>query len=112
MAAATDSLFSGELCTLVACSPYGTVSDGRGLSEPPMGDDVAVSLDLSSYELLWPALLFAADGECILRVTGRAWEEQAKWLLTEALGGRPGLHPGARGLQVAGLGTLTRFYPK
>lgn len=52
-----------------------------------MGDDVAVSLDLSNYELLWPAPLFAAEGERILRVRGRAWEEQAQWLLTEAFAG-------------------------
>ncbi|MGW2922844.1 hypothetical protein ACWDBF_33925 [Streptomyces angustmyceticus] len=46
-----------------------------------------MSLDLSNYELLWPAPLFAAEGERILRVPGHAWEEQAQWLLTEAFAG-------------------------
>ncbi|MBG7704803.1 hypothetical protein HCJ76_43775 [Streptomyces sp. MC1] len=52
-----------------------------------MGDDVAVSLDLNNYELLWPTELFVTEGERILRVTGHAREEQAKWLLTEAFAG-------------------------
>jgi hypothetical protein len=51
-----------------------------------MGDDVAMSLDLSNYELRWPTELFVAEGERILRISGSSWEEQAKWLLTEALG--------------------------
>ncbi|MGW3361282.1 hypothetical protein ACWDFL_38960 [Streptomyces bungoensis] len=46
-----------------------------------------MSLDFNNYELLWPTELFVAEGERILRVTGRAWEEQAKWLLTEAFAG-------------------------
>lgn len=37
-----------------------------------MGDDVVVSLDLRNYELLWPAALFAAEGDRILRVKGPA----------------------------------------
>lgn len=32
-----------------------------------MGDDVAVSPDLSNYELLWPTTLFVSEGERILR---------------------------------------------
>jgi hypothetical protein len=52
-----------------------------------MGDDVAMSLDLSNYELRWPTELFVAEGERILRISGSSWEGQAKWLLTEALGG-------------------------
>ncbi|MCO8308774.1 hypothetical protein NI939_39775 [Streptomyces sp. RKCA-744] len=52
-----------------------------------MGDDVAVSLDLSNYELLWPTPLFVTEGERILRITGSSWKDQAKWLLTEALAG-------------------------
>lgn len=52
-----------------------------------MSDDVVVSLDLSNYELLWPTPLFVSEGERILRITGSSWEEQAKWLLTEALVG-------------------------
>ncbi len=52
-----------------------------------MGDDVPVSLDLSNYELRWPATLFASEGERVLRSTNRWWEEQAIWLLTEALAG-------------------------
>ncbi|MEU1128138.1 hypothetical protein ABZ371_32275 [Streptomyces sp. NPDC005899] len=52
-----------------------------------MSDDVAVSLDLSDYELLWPAALFVSEGERVLRATGPSWEERAKWLLTEALAG-------------------------
>ncbi|MFH8736771.1 hypothetical protein [Streptomyces sp. NPDC017964] len=51
-----------------------------------MSDDVAVSLDLSNYELLWPTQVFVAEGERILRVASLSWEKQAKWLLTEALG--------------------------
>ncbi|MFE2823470.1 hypothetical protein [Streptomyces sp. NPDC059271] len=46
-----------------------------------------MSLDLNNYELLWPADLFAAEGKRILRITGRAWEEQAQWLLMEAFAG-------------------------
>ncbi len=51
-----------------------------------MGDDVAVSLDLSNYELLWPASLFMSEGERVLRSTG-SWQDRAKWLMTEALAG-------------------------
>jgi hypothetical protein len=46
-----------------------------------------VSLDLSNYELLWPAPLFVSEGERILRAAGSSWQEQAKWLLTEAFAG-------------------------
>jgi hypothetical protein len=59
----------------------------RALSGVPVGDDVAVSLDLSNYELLWPTPLFVAEGERILHATGSSWEERVKWLLTEALAG-------------------------
>ncbi|MEU6225274.1 hypothetical protein [Streptomyces sp. NPDC047042] len=52
-----------------------------------MGDDASVSFDFSNYELRWPTELFVTEGERILRVTGSSWEEQAKWLLTEALAG-------------------------
>ncbi|WP_331741352.1 hypothetical protein OG763_45845 (plasmid) [Streptomyces sp. NBC_01230] len=52
-----------------------------------MGDDKAVSLDLSNYELRWPTSLFVAEGERILQSTGSPWEERAKRLLTEALVG-------------------------
>ncbi|GAA1927723.1 hypothetical protein GCM10009716_39600 [Streptomyces sodiiphilus] len=45
-----------------------------------------MSLNLSNYELLWPASLFVSEGECILRSTG-SWQERAVWLLTEALAG-------------------------
>ncbi|MFG3172921.1 hypothetical protein [Streptomyces sp. NPDC048200] len=46
-----------------------------------------MSLDLSNYELLWPTTLFATEGERVLRSSSRSWEEQAVWLLTEALAG-------------------------
>lgn len=56
-----------------------------------MGDDVAVSLDLSNYELLWPAELLASEGERILRASDRtsdsSWVDRATWLITEALAG-------------------------
>lgn len=52
-----------------------------------MSDDVAVSLDLSNYELRWPTSLFASEGRRVLRSSSTSWEEQAKWLLTEALAG-------------------------
>ncbi|MGY1499632.1 hypothetical protein ACW4TU_24155 [Streptomyces sp. QTS52] len=51
-----------------------------------MGDDVAVSLDLSNYELLWPAPLFVSEGERVLRSTG-SWQARATLLMTEALAG-------------------------
>nr|WP_130330149.1 hypothetical protein [Streptomyces sp. BK022] len=44
-------------------------------------------LDLSNYELRWPATLFASEGERVLRSWNRWWEEQAVRLLTEALVG-------------------------
>ncbi|WSR96603.1 hypothetical protein OG728_38590 (plasmid) [Streptomyces microflavus] len=47
----------------------------------------AVSMDLSYYELVWPVELFVAEGERVVRHTGRWWSEQAVWLLTEALTG-------------------------
>ncbi|WTP19561.1 hypothetical protein OG975_01365 [Streptomyces sp. NBC_00203] len=50
-----------------------------------MGDDVAASLDLRNYELLWPASLFASDGGRILRSSNSSWEDRAKWLMAEAL---------------------------
>ncbi|MFD5192811.1 hypothetical protein ACFWMU_32665 [Streptomyces sp. NPDC058357] len=46
-----------------------------------------MSLDLSNYELRWPAPLFASEGERVLRVPNRWWEDQAVWLLTEAFAG-------------------------
>lgn len=52
-----------------------------------VGDDGPVSLDLSNYELRWPAPLFASEGERVLRVPNRWWEDQAVWLLTEAFAG-------------------------
>lgn len=56
-----------------------------------MGDDVAVSLDLINYELLWPAELLASEGERILRASDRtsdsSWVDRATWLITEALAG-------------------------
>lgn len=52
-----------------------------------MEDDVAVSLDLRNYELLWPAALFASEGERVLRASNSAWEDRAIWLMTEALAG-------------------------
>ncbi len=72
----------------------------RALSEVLVGHEVAVSLDLSNYELLWPATLFAAEGERILPVRGRAWEEPARkgiWL-------RPGILLGALTPAADGLG--------
>ncbi|GED90722.1 hypothetical protein [Streptomyces sp. 6-11-2] len=45
-----------------------------------------MSLDLSNYELLWPASLFVSEGERVLRSTG-SWQDRAKWLMTEALAG-------------------------
>ena len=52
-----------------------------------MGDDDAVSLDLSNYELAWPAFLFVSEGERILKSAGSSWEDRAEWLMTEALSG-------------------------
>lgn len=52
-----------------------------------MGDDDGVSLDLSNYELLWPATLFASEGERILRTPNSSWQDRATWLMTEALAG-------------------------
>ncbi|GGW17655.1 hypothetical protein GCM10010264_74120 [Streptomyces globisporus] len=46
-----------------------------------------MSLDLSNYELRWPAPLFASEGERVLRLPNRWWEDQAVWLLTEAFAG-------------------------
>ncbi|MFJ1561316.1 hypothetical protein [Streptomyces mirabilis] len=46
-----------------------------------------MSLDLSSYELLWPAALFVSEGERILRASDSSWEDRATWLMTEALAG-------------------------
>ena len=51
-----------------------------------MSDDVVVSLDLSNYELLWPASLFISEGERVLRSAG-SWQDRAVWLMTEALAG-------------------------
>jgi hypothetical protein len=51
-----------------------------------MGDDVAVSPDLSNYELLWPTTLFVSEGERILR-SKSPWQERATWLMTESLAG-------------------------
>jgi hypothetical protein len=52
-----------------------------------MGDDDAVSLDLSNYELLWPTSLFVSEGERILHSRNSSWEDRAIWLITEALAG-------------------------
>lgn len=57
------------------------------LASTGMGDDGSVSLDLSNYELRWPTPLFVSEGERLLRSSNRLWEEQAVWLLTEALAG-------------------------
>lgn len=46
-----------------------------------------MSLDLSNYELRWPAPLFVSEGERVLRSSNTSWKEQAVWLLTEALAG-------------------------
>nr|WTB35495.1 hypothetical protein OG781_44025 [Streptomyces sp. NBC_00830] len=46
-----------------------------------------MSLDLSNYELRWPTSLFVSEGERVLRSSNTSWEEQAVWLLTEALAG-------------------------
>uniref|UniRef100_UPI002F3E2E39 hypothetical protein n=1 Tax=Streptomyces violaceoruber TaxID=1935 RepID=UPI002F3E2E39 len=50
-----------------------------------------MSLDLSNYELLWPAELLACEGERILRASDRtsasSWVDRATWLITEALAG-------------------------
>ncbi|WP_432171221.1 hypothetical protein [Streptomyces sp. 1222.5] len=50
-----------------------------------------MSLDLSNYELLWPAELLASEGERILRASDRtsdsSWVDRATWLITEALAG-------------------------
>ncbi|MFC9607402.1 hypothetical protein ACFTTN_28610 [Streptomyces niveus] len=46
-----------------------------------------MSLDLSNYELLWSTSLFVSEGERVLRSSSTAWENQAIWLLTEALVG-------------------------
>ncbi|MCX4713968.1 MULTISPECIES: hypothetical protein [Streptomyces] len=50
-----------------------------------------MSLDLSNYELLWPAELLASEGERILRASdrtsGSSWVDRATWLITEALAG-------------------------
>lgn len=56
-----------------------------GWDTPRIGEDVAVSLDLSNYELLWPTSLFVSEGERILRSSNTSWEDQAIWLMTEAL---------------------------
>ncbi|MFE6779066.1 hypothetical protein [Streptomyces sp. NPDC057702] len=54
-----------------------------------MGDDGAVIVDLSNYELVWPTSLFVSEGERILRTKGSrtSWENRVEWLLTEALVG-------------------------
>ncbi len=52
-----------------------------------MGDDDAVIVDLSNYELVWPTDLFTSEGERILRTPTSPWEDRAEWLLTESLVG-------------------------
>ncbi|MFD9032565.1 hypothetical protein ACFVZW_15645 [Streptomyces sp. NPDC059567] len=54
-----------------------------------MGDDGAVIVDLSNYELVWPTSLFVSEGERILRTKGSrsSREDRVEWLLTEALVG-------------------------
>ncbi|WP_329130334.1 hypothetical protein [Streptomyces sp. NBC_00670] len=50
-----------------------------------------MSLDLSNYELLWPAELLASEGERILcasdRTSDSSWVDRATWIITEALAG-------------------------
>ncbi|WP_406505400.1 hypothetical protein [Streptomyces sp. NBC_00212] len=46
-----------------------------------------MSLELSNYELTWPAFLFVSEGERILKSAGSSWEDRAEWLMTEALSG-------------------------
>ncbi|WEH34809.1 hypothetical protein PZB75_16500 [Streptomyces sp. AM 4-1-1] len=52
-----------------------------------MGDDGAVIVDVSNYELVWPTSLFVSEGERILRTPTSQWEDRAEWLLTEAMVG-------------------------
>lgn len=52
-----------------------------------MGDDGAVIVDLSNYELVWPTSLFVSEGERVLRTPTSPWEDRAEWLMTEALVG-------------------------
>ncbi|WUE86722.1 hypothetical protein OG624_40705 [Streptomyces virginiae] len=56
-----------------------------------MGDDDAVSLDLSNYELTWPASLFVSEGERVITSAGSSWADRAEWLMTEALSGSTAL---------------------
>ncbi|MFJ9776904.1 hypothetical protein ACIRVF_37675 [Kitasatospora sp. NPDC101157] len=44
-------------------------------------------IDLSSYELVWPADLFIAEGNHIAASGRRDWTSRAQWLLTEAFQG-------------------------
>nr|WP_218009194.1 hypothetical protein [Herbidospora cretacea] len=44
-------------------------------------------VNLSSYELVWPATLFIGEGERIIDSRGVSWSDRASWLLTEALSG-------------------------
>ncbi|MFF1874878.1 hypothetical protein [Kitasatospora herbaricolor] len=44
-------------------------------------------IDLSSYELVWPADLFAAEAGHIVSSGRRDWTTRAEWLLTEAFQG-------------------------
>jgi hypothetical protein len=44
-------------------------------------------MDLSRYELLWPADLFTAEAERVARSDRRGWSSRAEWLLTEAFSG-------------------------
>jgi hypothetical protein len=47
----------------------------------------AVMVDVGSYERVWPAALFVAEGERVALSSGPSWSDRVKWLLTEALSG-------------------------
>ncbi|MFJ2296191.1 hypothetical protein ACIOG7_31620 [Streptomyces sp. NPDC087894] len=44
-------------------------------------------IDLSNYELLWPAALFASEANRVASSGRRDWTTRAEWLLTEAFQG-------------------------
>ncbi|WP_327135862.1 hypothetical protein [Streptomyces sp. NBC_01343] len=46
-----------------------------------------MSLDLSNYELTWPASLFVSEGERVITSAGSSWADRAEWLMTEAFSG-------------------------
>lgn len=47
----------------------------------------SVTLDLTTYELLWPTELFIAEAERVARSQSATWTSRAEWLLTEAFSG-------------------------